>query len=237
MPRGGSRPNSGRPTKEEAAKKAKLLALAIKQGPQITSRQFLDGLMRDPSASKVMRMQAAIALSKLPPEDRPAAAVSPPIQPIILAIPRGCFLSEEQIANIDQLIPHGVPIEPHTGTADWTKTTSADRREQPASEPVVERLEVVKELPVPQDGPGAERDEAAAARAGLRRGRAQRCIAPPVRGGPVQLQATRPIRRGLITDEPLSGRAQSLIPHDKSADCLVQCPVSPTKRGSARAGP
>ena len=148
MPRGGSRPNSGRPTKEEAAKKAKLLALAIKQGPQITSRQFLDGLMRDPSASKVMRMQAAIALSKLPPEDPPAAAVSPPIQPIILAIPRGCFLSEEQIANIDQLIPHGVPIEPHTGTADWTKTTSADRREQPASEPVVERLEVVEELPV-----------------------------------------------------------------------------------------
>ena len=34
MPRGGSRPNSGRPTKEEAAKKAKLLALAIKQGPR-----------------------------------------------------------------------------------------------------------------------------------------------------------------------------------------------------------
>ena len=105
--------------------------------------------MNDPSASKVMRMQAAIALSKLPPEDPPAAVVSPPTPPIILAIPRGCFLSGEQIANIDQLIPHGVPIEPHTGTADWTQTALADRREQPASEPVVERLEVVEEpLPV-----------------------------------------------------------------------------------------
>jgi hypothetical protein len=155
MPKGGKRDGAGRPTREEAAKRAKLLALAIKQGPEITPWQFLKGIMNDPSASKVMRMQAAIALSKLPPEDPPAAAaVSPPTPPIILAIPRGCFLSEEQIANIDQLIPHGVPIEPHTGTADWTKTASADRREQPAPEPVVERLEVVEEpLPVRQMDP------------------------------------------------------------------------------------
>jgi hypothetical protein len=110
--------------------------------------------MNDPSASKVMRMQAAIALSKLPPEEAPAAVVSPSMPPIILAIPRSCFLSEEQIANIDQLIPHGVPTEPHTGTADWTRTASADRREEPASDPVVERLEVVEEpLPVRQMDP------------------------------------------------------------------------------------
>ena len=61
--------------------------------------------------------------------------------PIILAIPRGCFLSEEQSANPDQLIPHGVPLAPYEGSPDWTKSPVVE----PAPiEPVVDRLEVTE---------------------------------------------------------------------------------------------
>ena len=55
--------------------------------------------------------------------------------PIILAIPRGCFLSDEQCADPDQLIPHGTPLEPFVATRDWTKS--------PVVAPApIERLEV-----------------------------------------------------------------------------------------------
>ena len=60
--------------------------------------------------------------------------------PVILAIPRGCFLSEEQVANPEQLIPHGVPLEPFERTPDWTQTALTNKRDQP----VIERLEVTE---------------------------------------------------------------------------------------------
>jgi hypothetical protein len=59
---------------------------------------------------------------------------------VILAIPRSCFLSKEQIADPEQLISHGTPIEPFEPTEDWTQTALIDQRDQ--QEPVVERLEV-----------------------------------------------------------------------------------------------
>src|SRR3954453_15283423 len=104
MTRGGKRDGSGRPTRAEAAKRAKLLALAIEQGPEITPRQFLTGIMTDPSASKVMRMQAAVALAKLPPDPSPRRGRgrgsgrnnSGPPPDVIYSIPHGVQFSADR---------------------------------------------------------------------------------------------------------------------------------------------
>ena len=45
MPRGGPRPNSGRPTKAQAAEKARLLAEAVAKGPKLTPRVYLQGVL------------------------------------------------------------------------------------------------------------------------------------------------------------------------------------------------
>jgi hypothetical protein len=136
MPKGGPRPGSGRPTKAQALEKARLLAETIKHGPKTLPRQYLQGLLDSPASTKTERLRAAELLLRCP-SDAPAATVSPSLPPIILAIPRGCFMSEQQTADPDQLISHGVPIEPYTGTPDWTRTALSDQREAPVPrEPV-----------------------------------------------------------------------------------------------------
>ena len=125
MPRGGPRPNSGRPTKAQAAEKARLLAETIKRGPQALPRQYLQALLDSPGSTKSERLRAAELLLKLPPEE-PVATVAPATPPVILSIPRGCFLSAEQAADPDQLIPHGVPIEPFTATPGTDPTRRAN---------------------------------------------------------------------------------------------------------------
>jgi hypothetical protein len=139
--RGGRRSGAGRPTKAQAAERAKLLAETIKHGPKTLPRQYLQALLDSPGSTKTERLRAAELLLKCPSSDAPAASIPPPMPPIILAIPRGCFLSEEQSANPDQLIPHGVPLAPYEGSPDWTKSPVVE----PAPiEPVVDRLEVTE---------------------------------------------------------------------------------------------
>ena len=81
MPRGGPWPNSGGQRRRKPPKRAKLLALSIRQGPQITSRQFLDGLMRGSLRFEGDADAGGHRVFKASPEPSPAAAVSPPIQP------------------------------------------------------------------------------------------------------------------------------------------------------------
>ena len=48
MPRGGPRPDSGRPTKAQAAEKARLLAETIAKGVKISPRAYLQGVLASP---------------------------------------------------------------------------------------------------------------------------------------------------------------------------------------------
>ena len=78
MPRGGPRPNSGRPTREQAAAKAKALAEAAAKGPKISPRAYLQAMLDSSGSTKSERMRAAELLLKLSPEPPPSSSDSPP---------------------------------------------------------------------------------------------------------------------------------------------------------------
>jgi hypothetical protein len=123
MPRGGWR-GGGRPTKAAAEAKAKALLEAIEKGPRTTPRALLQGIMDNPKSTAMERLKACELFQKLPNDPLPSASVSSAPPMVLLGIPRGIFLSEEQAANPESLIPYGVPIEPFTATSsiDATQT-------------------------------------------------------------------------------------------------------------------
>ena len=139
MPRGGNR-GGGRPSKAAQAAKAEALAAAIAAGPKTSPRVLLQGIMDSPASTKMEKMKAVELFVKLPLETASHIPAEPLPLPPIICIPRGVFLSEDQIDNIEELAKqHGVPIEPYSGTGDWTQTAAGKR------EPVVEPLEVADE--------------------------------------------------------------------------------------------
>ena len=93
MPRGGPRPNSGRPTKAQAAEKARLLAEAVAKGPKLTPRAYLQGVLDSPGSTKTEKMRAAELLMKCPPEALPSTD-SPPVVWNVWALPSGCQVGD-----------------------------------------------------------------------------------------------------------------------------------------------
>lgn len=121
MPRGGWR-GGGRPTKAAQAEKARLLAETIASGKVTPSRDILRGIINSPGSTRMEVIKAIELEAKLPPDPAPRIPIEPLRLPPIICIPRGVFLSEDQIDNIEELAEqHGVPIEPFTGSGDWTK--------------------------------------------------------------------------------------------------------------------
>lgn len=152
MPRGGKRAGAGRP-KGSCTTRTREIADAAMANPEITTP--LDHLLKtlnNPLIGAARKDKVAeLLLPYLHPRLSATAMLNangnngnnndtPNGPPVILAIPRGCFLSAEQVADPEQLVPHGVPLEPFAPTPDWTRTALIDKRDQP----VVERLEVTE---------------------------------------------------------------------------------------------
>jgi hypothetical protein len=94
VPRGGPRPNSGRPTRAVAEEKARLLTETIEKGARIDPRAFLHAVLASPGSTRSEKMRAAEMLLKLPPEPPPSGANIPPSALQIWALPRNCQISE-----------------------------------------------------------------------------------------------------------------------------------------------
>jgi hypothetical protein len=117
MPRGGWR-GGGRPTKAAQLEKERLLAEAIKNGPKISPRVLLQGVMDSPGSTRMEKLKACELYMKLPPETAaPSRSVDNSERSLIpYALPRGSSINVETGAII---FPEGVepePIEPFTGT-------------------------------------------------------------------------------------------------------------------------
>ena len=141
MPRGGPRPNSGRPTREQAAEKARLLAEAAAKGPQIAPRAFLQAMLDSTGSSKSERMRAAELLLKLSPEPPPRSD-SPPVAVHIWGLPRGSQMGPDgTVIWPDGTVEPAQPLEPYSGSPPLPPTP---RRREPA--PV---LEAEPEAPAP----------------------------------------------------------------------------------------
>ena len=144
MPKGGRRKGAGRPTRAQQEAKAKLLAETIAKCVNTNPKAYLQGVLNSPGSTKSERLRAAELLLKYPPDPAPHAHADPAASPMIIGIPRGVFLSDEQRANIEKLaVEHGQPIEPYEATPALHETSLS------RSEPELERLEVVE---VPDDG-------------------------------------------------------------------------------------
>ena len=139
MPSGGPRPGSGRPTKAQAAEKARLLAETIKRGPKVLPRQYLQGLLDSPGSSKSERLRAAELLLKLAPEapfrssEGASNSGATGIETII-CIPRGVQIAKDGKTLIWPAtgeVAEPLPFEPFKATPDWTRTAQRDRRAEP----------------------------------------------------------------------------------------------------------
>src|SRR3954467_11347845 len=95
MPRGGPRPNSGRPTKAQAAEKARLLAEAVAKGPKTLPRAYVQGVLDSPGSTKSEKMRAAELLMKWPPEALSGGSDSPPVEYKIFCCPRGSHVHSD----------------------------------------------------------------------------------------------------------------------------------------------
>jgi hypothetical protein len=134
MPRGGPRPNSGRPTKEQAAAKAKALAEAAARGPQIAPRAYLQAMLDSTASTKSERMRAAELLLKLSPEPPPKPDSSPPVLNI-WGLPRGAQIGDDgqSIVWPDGSTEPAQPLKPFEATPPLPPMP---RRREP--EPVLE---------------------------------------------------------------------------------------------------
>jgi hypothetical protein len=135
MPRGGWRPNSGRPTKEQAAEKVRLLAEAAAAGPKITPRAFLQAMLDSPGSSKAERMRSAELLMKFgPPEAPSGGSDNPPVVWNIWALPRGAQMGEDgKVVWPDGTTEPPQPVKPFEATPPLPPMP---RRREP--EPVLE---------------------------------------------------------------------------------------------------
>jgi hypothetical protein len=148
MPRGGWR-GGGRPSKAAQAEKERLLGEAIANGLKTPPRVLLQGIMSSTGSTRMEKLKACELYMKLPPEAEPArSADKTEVSLIPYAVPRGSSIDMETGKII---FPEGIepePIEPYTGTKDWTQTAASKR------EPVVERADdVVVETPIEQTEP------------------------------------------------------------------------------------
>jgi hypothetical protein len=149
MPRGGNR-GGGRPTKAAQLEKERLLNEAIKNGPKISPRVLLQGIMDSVASTRMEKLKACELYLKMRPESEPAKSVDNIEHSLVpYALPRGSSIHPKTGAIS---FPEGVepePLVPFTPTADWTKTPLADRRDQRA-EPAGEPFEVT-ELEAPEN--------------------------------------------------------------------------------------
>jgi hypothetical protein len=142
MPRGGPRPNSGRPTREQAAEKARLLAETIAKGVKISPRAYLEGVLASPGSTKTERMRAAELLMKFPPEESPSSADMPVTVWNIWGLPHGAQIGDDgkTIVWDDGATEPAQSLEPFEATPALSPTP---RRRAP--EPALE----VEPEPVP----------------------------------------------------------------------------------------
>jgi hypothetical protein len=150
MPRGGPRPNSGRPTKEQAAAKAKALAEAAAKGPIISPRAYLQAMLDSTASTKSERMRAAELLLKLSPEPPPKPDSSPPL-------PRGAQIGDDgqSIVWPDGSTEPAQPLKPFEATPPLPPMP---RRREPeptleAIEPEPQPFEVAEVTPPPNVTP------------------------------------------------------------------------------------
>lgn len=143
MPKGGPRPGSGRPTKEAAAEKARLLAETIAKGVKISPRAYLEGVLASPGSTKTERMRACELLMRFPPEELPSSADLPVHVWNIWGLPPGAQIGEDGKTvvwpNGDMTDPE--PLEPFEPTPALSATP---QRRAPAP-----ALEDVEPEPVP----------------------------------------------------------------------------------------
>lgn len=142
MPRGGWRPGGGRPTKEQQAERARLLAETIAKGPKTTPRAYLQGLLDSPGSTKSEKLKAAELLLKLPPEAAPSITIDRPEQPI-LVIPHGCQFDVDGVTLIWPETGKPVepaelqPCEPYLATSALTPSPR-HREPEPKPDPAIE---------------------------------------------------------------------------------------------------
>ena len=148
MPRGGPRPNSGRPTREQAAAKAKALAEAAARGPQIAPRAFLQAMLDSTASTKSERMRAAELLLKLSPEPPPSNSNAPPAVWNIWALPKGATISDcgTKVLWPDGSLSDPEPLEPYTATPPFPPTPKR-REPEPVPEAAPEPFETVEVTP------------------------------------------------------------------------------------------
>ena len=122
MPRGGPRPNSGRPTKAQAAEKARLLAETIAKGPKTTPRAYLQGVLDSPGSTKSEKMRAAELLMKCPPEASPASSDSPTVVWNIWGLPRGAQMGDDGKTVVwpSGDVTDPPELRPYDASPDWT---------------------------------------------------------------------------------------------------------------------
>jgi hypothetical protein len=121
-------------------------------------------MMNDPSASKVTRMQAAVALAKLPPEPSSRAEVVP-VPMRILSIPRDYIVWADgtirpRPPEIDPNAPivDGIDITDEIAAGTWKGTTPPTSVKPSSSEPRLpvhdeDHLEPAAPLPVTTTDP------------------------------------------------------------------------------------
>ena len=125
MPRGGPRPNSGRPTREQAAEKARLLAETIAKGVKISPRAYLEGVLASPGfAQKTERLRAAELLMKFPAEASPSSADMPVHVWHIRSLPRGAQIGDDGKTVVwdDGRVTDPEPVEPYEPTPPLSPT-------------------------------------------------------------------------------------------------------------------
>jgi hypothetical protein len=140
MGHGGRRENAGRPTREEAAEKARLLAEAIASGAKkmITPTDYLQGVLNSAGSSKSERLRACELLLKRPLDALPAASHAA-TEIRVLVIPRGAQLRDGQVIWPDgELVGPLQPAQPFRPTS-WV---SKPERRRAELEPEPERLPV-----------------------------------------------------------------------------------------------
>jgi hypothetical protein len=132
MEHGGRRPGAGRPTKAQAAERARQDAEAIASRPKISPADYLMGILHSAGSSKSQKLRAAEVLMRRP-ADVPSTYGAETSPTIILSVPRGsrvdlktgiCTTPDGEVAEM-------LPFTPYEPTPPLS-----DRREQRREPPL-----------------------------------------------------------------------------------------------------
>ena len=144
MGRGGKRRGAGRPP-GASTKKTRAIANAAAAATGETPLDYMLNVLRDPKATVERKDDMAKASAAFcHPKLNAVASLNPPdsgncittVQ--ILSIPRGCFLSKEQIDNPGLLLEHAQPApEPFKPSPDFIEPAPVETAPVVAVEPVV----------------------------------------------------------------------------------------------------